>query len=202
MSLYSELEETEECAITEKEYIPSQRIQDTIIVPRIREIIKGHGSWTVSRDRKLDEYVASAKKIIAILVRIGEDNADSIERAMAMDLQDKHLPLEKEKGKGKKRSMLKSRDLGDKFQFENWKEASLTFFAQEQYLVMAPVVQLDGVKVMDIRVEKGCGMEFESCESFGEPTMFSQIYKVVLRSEASTATHPVRTTRQRRNSQW
>jgi hypothetical protein len=180
MTLYSELGEKKKCAITEKEYIPAQRIQDKITVQRVQAKIKVHWPWKSSGERKLDEYVPWAKKIIAILVRIGEDNGDSIKYAMAMGLQDRHLPL-KRAG-----NLLQSRDSGKKFQFEDWREASLDNFVRDQYLVMAPVVKLDSVNVMDITVEEGCGLEFESCQPFGDPTLFSQIYKAELRPEAST----------------
>ncbi|KAG9230259.1 kinase-like domain-containing protein [Amylocarpus encephaloides] len=177
MTLYSELRRKEKCAVTEKEYIPAQRIRDAVTVQRVQEKLKGHWPRTPSHDQRLDEYVASAKMIIAILVRIGEDGGDSIRQAIAMDLQDTHLPLIIVD------DLLQSRDLGKSFPFENWKEASPDLFEREQYLVMAPVVKVDGVNVRDIKLVDGCGLEFKSCQPFGEPTLFSQVYKAELRPQ-------------------
>ncbi|KAH8753784.1 kinase-like domain-containing protein [Hyaloscypha sp. PMI_1271] len=177
MTLYSELGKKITCVITEKEYIPSQRIQDKITVQRVEAKIKAHWSWKSCRDRKLDEYVASAKKIIAILVRIEKDNRDSIKQAMAIGLEDRHLPLERVG------NLLKCRDSDQTFQFEGWTEVSLDNFERDQYLVMAPVVKLDGVNVVDITVNEGCGLDFATCEPYGESTLFSQIFKAELRPE-------------------
>jgi hypothetical protein len=199
MSLYDELDDSlAECPLSHNKFLPLNILNDVITVEKVRantgantgSAVKTHTSS--SNHSRAEDVVREAKRVFAILVLIGCENA--IENLLLEGLTDEQLPLSR-RGSGPDRNVLSGAVGNKKFEtFRGWKQANVDHFLEKQWRVQAPVFDTTGSHFI---LHRECALPLKpQFEQIGRTT-FSRVFKCILypahyqpASEVSVTSNP------------
>ncbi|RSL60544.1 hypothetical protein CEP53_005418 [Fusarium sp. AF-6] len=171
-SLYHELSEgTKKCIITEKAYIPEHKLLEIMTVPRVKSSLRSTWSWLrlLLFKRNLETKLLQARKLIAVLVIIGKLNERSLKFLIANSLTDDDLPLcANDDG-------LQNCHRDKTIKFPSWEEATVGSFLEKQWMVLAPILDLEDGRPIEVNLDDKCALELSECEE-QESTQFSRVF--------------------------
>jgi hypothetical protein len=158
------------CPISRKQFLPLDILQQVITMKAVRAIPD------VCNVNQAEQVVRGARKVFAILVLVGRE--DAISYLLADGLIDEYLPLyRREDGNDQ---ILVSRHVGVKaFEtFQDWEPHQVTYFLEKQWLFQAPVFDATG-RHYDIAPE--CALPIQSQDDQIWSTSFSTVFRCKLR---------------------
>ncbi|KAJ4203465.1 hypothetical protein NW759_015141 [Fusarium solani] len=178
-SLYHELtEETKTCIITEKTYIPEHQLLKIVTVPRVKSSLRSTWSWLrlLLFKRNFETKLLQCRKLIAVLAIIGKLNERSLRFLIANSLTDDDLPL------CINNDVLQNYH-GDKtIKFPSWEEATVGSFLEKQWMVLAPILDLEDGRPIEVDLDEKCALELSDCEEKGN-TQFSRVFSAEIPSQ-------------------
>ncbi len=182
-SLYNDLFRTGKllkCPVTGNEYIPLDVVRTTVTVERVKEMLSFTWllQWVPCWNSVLESKIPQARRVIAILVRVGKK--DTIGSLLKDELTDQDLPLSREEGQHS--DVLKSQCGSKKFvSFAAWDEATRDLFLEKQWEVIIPALALTAVPTArNIQLHDKCPLPFSLCGEVSA-TSYSIVYEAELK---------------------
>ncbi|KAF4467124.1 kinase domain containing [Fusarium albosuccineum] len=161
-SLYKDLTASEtmrKCMITDKKYIPQQKLLEIVTVSKVKTALRSRRSWLrlSLRHHGLNDKLLQARKLIAVLVIIGQLNEDSLKSLASTALTDNDLPL------CANGDRLQTHHKPKTVVFPKWEEATVAAFLEKQWIVLAPILDFKGKCPIEVELDKECALEFSEC---------------------------------------
>lgn len=186
-TLYQELSgKTQKCIITGKTYIPERELVEIVTVPRVRSSIRSTWSWlrlSLLFSRSAETKLLQSRKLIAVLTIIGQLNERSMRFLSTNALTDDDLPLAINND-----DALQNRR-GDKtIRFPGWEEATIGSFLEKQWMVLAPILDLEDGRPVKVDVDEKCALGLSNCKEM-ENTQFSRVFSAEIPSRVSLGAH-------------
>ncbi|KAM0418917.1 hypothetical protein ACHAPT_012182 [Fusarium lateritium] len=184
-SLYAELSEANlKCIITDKTYIPEEKLLQIVEVSRIKSDLRP--KWSRLRlllfNRGLNQKLLQARKLIAVLAIIGEFNGRSLSALIANELTDDDLPLRIED------HVLQTRDGRKVVGFPSREPAKTGSFHHNQWAVLASALNLKDGAPAEIELDERCALELSDCKEI-DNTQFSRVFSAQISSRGVKARH-------------
>ncbi|KAI8722679.1 Protein kinase domain-containing protein [Fusarium sp. LHS14.1] len=171
-SLYHGLtKETKTCIITEKTYIPEHQLFEIVTVPRIKSSLRSTWSWLRLQffNRNFETKLLQGRKLIAVLAIIGKLNERSLRFLIASALTDDDLPL------CINNDVLQNSRGNKTIKFPSWEEAAVGSFLEKQWMVLAPILDLEDGRPIEVELDEKCALELSDCEERGI-TQYSRVF--------------------------
>ncbi|KAK7420496.1 hypothetical protein QQX98_002694 [Neonectria punicea] len=172
------------CILTDNKYISEQKVHEIVTVPRVRSTLRSRWGWLLLLifNRGLDNKLLQARKVIAVLVIIGQLNEDSLMSLTANGLTDDDLPL-RDKG-----DSVQNRHENKTVTFPSWEEGTMEACLEKQWIVLAPILDLKDGHPIEFELDEKCALEFSICEDQGK-TQFSQVFFAEIPSQIGERRH-------------
>jgi len=160
LSLYDELEELT-CPLTGNKYIGNLgAISEVVTWPAVKTLLPSSlaRQWLPYWDHSLENKIPGARKVIAILVRVGKSK--TIETLLLEGLADADLPL------SQNGVSLQSHSREKTFMsFTTWEQGEVARFLEKQWMVLEPALRLDAAAAINLQLDNLCALSlaFSDC---------------------------------------